>query len=305
VALSITPNPGNVELGASQIFRAAIASNGPPDTSVRWSLSGAACASGCGALSADGIDTAPQILPIPATAIVTAQSVADPSKQSSAALTITSNFLLQISAPASIPVSGSATIAATLTPAVVPTRALRCHGHCPGRVAAGPCGVLNVVTTQSSGGPSGSSATYTAPPSAPNPNTVTISVTPLADPSKKTQATIMVQPGVGISLLPGTATLAANHRITLTAQVFGSSNTGVTWTVNGIAGGNSTFGQICAISITPCQAVPTANSLQVDYLAPGTIPSANPVTVSAVSLADPTKSATVINHVVVSVLPNA
>jgi hypothetical protein len=30
VALSITPNPGNVELGASQIFRAALASNGPP-----------------------------------------------------------------------------------------------------------------------------------------------------------------------------------------------------------------------------------------------------------------------------------
>jgi len=116
VSVNIAANPGSMELGATQAFRAAIASNGHPDTSVRWSLSGAACAPGCGAIDANGNYTAPQVLPIPATATLIAQSVADPSKQSSAPLTITSNFLLQISAPSSVPVSGTATIAATLTP---------------------------------------------------------------------------------------------------------------------------------------------------------------------------------------------
>ena len=134
-------------------------------------------------------------------------------------------------------------------------------------------------------------------------------MTPLADPSKKVQATIAVQPGVGVSLSPTTATLAANHRITLAAQVFGSSTTGVTWTVNGIAAGNSAVGQICATGITPCQPVTGTNSLQVDYVAPGAIPGPNPITVQVASIADPTKSAvaviTVINHLVVSILPSA
>jgi hypothetical protein len=48
--------------------------------------------------------------------------------------------------------------------------------------------------------------------------------------------------------------------------------------------------------------------LQVDYQAPGAIPALNPVTVRATSLADTSRSATaqitVINHVVVTVLPS-
>jgi hypothetical protein len=49
--------------------------------------------------------------------------------------------------------------------------------------------------------------------------------------------------------------------------------------------------------------------LQVDYLAPGAIPQPNPVTVTATSAADTTKSAfsqiTVLNHVMVSGQPQS
>ena len=311
LAVSVSPSAGSVELGATQTFRAAITSGGHPDTSVRWSLIGAACASGCGTVDSNGNYTAPRILPAPATATLIAQSVADPSRQSSAAVAVTSSFLLQISAPASVPVSGTAVITTMLTPVPGSNPNTALSWSVSGRGCNGAsCGVLSVVTTQSSGGnPSASSATYTAPVTAPTPNTVTITVTPLADSSKTTQATIAVQSGVGVSLSPVTATLAANHRVTLAAQVFGASGTGVTWTVNGIAGGNSAFGQICAAGVSPCQPVTSASSLQVDYLAPGAIPSPNPVTVQATSVADATKNAaaqiTVINHVVVSVLPGA
>ncbi len=112
-----------------------------------------------------------------------------------------------------------------------------------------------------------------------------------------------------MSVSPVTATLAANHRATLSAQVNGTSNTGVIWSVNGIAGGNSTFGQICAVGSNPCQTVTSTTTPQVDYLAPGAVPSPNPVSATAVSAADSTKSAsaqiTVINHVLVSVQPGS
>jgi len=112
-----------------------------------------------------------------------------------------------------------------------------------------------------------------------------------------------------VSVSPLTATLAANHRVTLSVQVSGTSNTSVLWSVNGIAGGNTTFGQICAIGSNPCQTVTSTTTPQVDFVAPGSIPSPNPVSATAVSAADSEKSAsaqiTVINHVLVSVQPGS
>jgi len=93
------------------------------------------------------------------------------------------------------------------------------------------------------------------------------------------------------------------------AQVNGTSNTGVIWSLNGIAGGNTAFGEICAVGSIPCQMVTNTTAPQVEYLAPGTIPSPNPVSATAVSAADSTKSAsaqiTVLNHVLVSVQPGS
>lgn len=310
VSMAIVPNAANVELGATQGFQAAITSSGHPDTSVHWTLTGTTCPSACGTVDINGNYTAPQILPNLATATLTAQSIADLSKQASASVTISSNFSLQVAAPGRVPLSGTATITATLTEVTgsSPNTTLSWSLSGPGCSGAA-CGVLNVVTTQASGSnPLTSSATYTAPSVVPSPDSVTVTVTPVADPSKKAQATFAVQSGVGVSLSPGTTTLAANHRVTLTAQVFGAANTGVTWSVNGIGGGNASVGQICVVGSGACQAVTNTNSLQVAYLAPGAIPTPNPVMVQATSVADTTKSATaqvtVINHVVVSVMPN-
>lgn len=103
---------------------------------------------------------------------------------------------------------GSATIVATLTP--VP-------GSAPSEVlvwslsgagcSGASCGTLSVVTTQATGGNSMQAvATYTAPVSTPNPNIVTVAVTPQADPSKETQATVAIQAGVSVSVSPSTET---------------------------------------------------------------------------------------------------
>jgi hypothetical protein len=300
-----------VELGGTEGFRPLITSSGHPNDAVRWVLSGATCPAGCGAVDANGSFTAPRILPSPATATLTAQSIADPSKNASAAITITSDFTLQLSAPASVPVGTSAGIVATLTPipSSNPTGTLAWSltgAGCSGAT----CGSLTVVTAQSSGSGSSAvadSATYVAPSSAPNPNTVTITAIPQADPSKRAQVTLAIQQAGSVILTPSTATLAGNRRVTLTVQVVGVANAAVAWSVNGIPSGNATVGQVCAVAVNPCQPVTSGTAAQVDYLAPGAIPSPNPVTVQATSAADSSRSGTcqitVINHVVVTVQP--
>jgi hypothetical protein len=311
LAITLSPANANVELGAVQGFHATIASAGHPDASVRWSLSGATCPAACGSVDLSGNYTAPSVLPAPATATITAQSVADPSKQASAPINITSNFTLLVTAPQSVPAGGSATIVATMTPlpGSNPSTVLTWSLSGPG-CSSTTCGTLTVVTTQGAGGNVvADTATYTAPSTPPNPASVTVTVTPQADPTKKAQATMAVQTGVNVSLSPSTDTLAANHRATLTAQVFGTTNTGVNWSVSGVPGGNTTLGQICVVGSSPCQSVTNGTTLQVDYLAPGAIPQPNPVSVAVTSAADITKTAsaqiTVINHVLVSVQPQS
>src|SRR5271154_4548753 len=66
IVVQIAPNVAGVELGAIQAFSGSVMSAGHPDTSLRWSVSGAACPNACGAVDARGNFTAPQVLPSPA-----------------------------------------------------------------------------------------------------------------------------------------------------------------------------------------------------------------------------------------------
>jgi len=71
---------------------------------------------------------------------------------------------------------------------------------------------------------------------------------------------------------------------------------------------NATLGQICVVGSNPCQSLTSGDATQADYLAPGAIPAPNPVSVTVISASNPSLTAsaqiTVINHVLVSVLPS-
>ena len=310
ISIVLSPNVASVELGARQAVQATIHSQGHPDTSVRWSLSGAACPSSCGTIDANGSYTAPQILPAASTLNVIATSVADPSKQNTASFSITSHFTLQLSAPSDIGAGTTSSLVAILTPMAGSNPSAALAWSLSGNGCTGSaCGVLNVTTTQAAGGiPLANTAVYTAPSNPPQPDTILITVTPQADPSKMVQANITIQAGTGIGVTPANATLAANHRITLTAVQSGGSGATLNWSVSGVAGGNATIGQICVSASNPCQSYSSGTATQVDYIAPGAIPSPNPVSVAVSSAANPSLSAsaqiTVMNHVVVIVLPN-
>src|SRR5713101_614024 len=115
IALSVTPVTASVELGAVKSFLAVFTSSGHPDPAIRWSLAGAACSGACGSIDPSGNYTAPQILPGAGVTVV-AQSVADSSKQATAAVQVTSTFSLTIAGPANVVTGNTANFTATLQP---------------------------------------------------------------------------------------------------------------------------------------------------------------------------------------------
>src|SRR5947209_6005987 len=81
---------------------------------------------------------------------------------------------------------------------------------------------------------------------------------------------------VSVTISPILATVAAGGTQQFSAVVQNTSNTAVTWQVNGVTGGNATVGTISSSGL---------------YTAPGVVPNPATVTVTAVSQADATKSA--------------
>ncbi len=112
---------------------------------------------------------------------------------------------------------------------------------------------------------------YTAPAA---PVTVTVTAVAQADSSAAASATVTVSPPVAVS--PASAAVSPNQTQQFTATVTISSNTAVTWQVNGTAGGNATVGTISSSGL---------------YTAPASLPSPNIVKVTAVSQADSSQSA--------------
>ena len=79
-----------------------------------------------------------------------------------------------------------------------------------------------------------------------------------------------------ISVTPSTTAISAGRTQQFSASVSGATNTGVTWQVNNVTGGNVTVGTVSSSGL---------------YTAPSSVPSGGSVTVSAISSDDSTKSA--------------
>jgi YVTN family beta-propeller protein len=136
---------------------------------------------------------------------------------------------------------------------------------------------------------------YTAPAALPSPstNTVTVTATSAASSGSKSPATVTLDSGIRVQVAPATATVGTAERFTLTPTVTGTNipaNMTVTWTVGGVANGNTSLGQICVHNSNPCAAPTGPLPDPVDYLAPATAPSPNSLTVQATSSADTTMS---------------
>jgi hypothetical protein len=172
-------------------------------------------------------------------------------------------------------------VAVTVTPATASVQV----GNGMQTFTAAVTNTSNTAVTWSVNGVAGGNATvgmisaagvYKAPASVPTPATVTVTATSGADATKSASAQVTIAAPITVSITPTTASVQTGMTQTFSATVMGSSNTTVNWSVNGVAGGNATVGMI---------------STSGAYTAPMTVPTPAMVTVTAVSAADSTKSA--------------
>lgn len=143
---------------------------------------------------------------------------------------------------------------------------------------------------------------YTAPSQMVSPNTVTITATSNADPKVTGTAAITLDSGVRVQISPTTATLASGETFNFTAAVTGTSNTGVTWTVNGTPNGDSEIGQVCVAGSNPCQ-TPSTPDDTITFLAPSSVVGTTQVTLAASSVVDTTQQANIKVTLMPSVAP--
>jgi len=223
--------PNTTTLGASQTqqFRA-----------VRWSLS-----PNVGTI-AGGLYTAPAAIASEQSVTITATSLKDSTTVGSATVTL-------------IPVG------VTVGPA---SESLT--GGSSGTFSASISGATNTAVTWSLVPPVGTIANgvYQAPAIIANQQTVAITATSAADPTKTASATVTLIP-VGVTVGPAATSLEAGQSAAFTALVTGASNTAVIWALSPAVG-------------------TIVNGV---YAAPASISSLQTVTVTVASVMDPTKTA--------------
>jgi hypothetical protein len=267
----VVSGPTSVTLGTSAQYAAIV--TGSLNTTVAWSVNGIAGGNGTvGSISASGLYSAPASAPQPSNVTITATSLADPS--------VSQGLAVVLAAASQSPGGGG----------VGPTVTLSLSGATSVTLGALSQYVATVTGTSNSGviwsvdgvvggnqivGSISTTGFYTAPDVEPSSSQVTITATSVADSSVTQSLTVML---VAPPPPPPTLTLTGATTVTLgtssqyAAVVSGSSNSEVTWSVNGVVGGNAAYGSI---------------STSGRYTAPASVPGSSTVTIAAVSVADP------------------
>ena len=285
IIVTVSPTTAIVPVGQTQAFIATV--TGTPNTGVTWTLTqgGAACLPGCGTISPTSTTsgtattyTAPATPPAQGgTLTLTATSAADTTKSASATISISQNVSISVS-PSTASVGVGATQAFTATVTGTNNSNVTWTLTQGGQPCTPGCGAITPSTA------SGAPATYTAPTTAPASPTVTVTATSAADTTKSASATVTITQTVGVTVSPTTATVIVAQTQQFTATVTGTNNTGVTWTL-------SQGGAACSPGCGTIAPASTTNGTSTTYTAPAAVPAIPNVTVTATSMADPTKSA--------------
>jgi hypothetical protein len=239
-----------------------------------------------GVISPSGSYQAPTILPSPSSMQILATSQADTQSSASASVTVTSDVRVQITpAMVTVELGAAQSFVATITSAGHPATSVTWSLAGPG-CSGTACGSI------------GANGTFTAPAILPSPPNVAVTATSVADPGKSASAAVEIVNTRVLAVSPANATVALEQTQAFAATLDGTATQAVTWSVNGVAGGNTTLG---TISNSPSQ-----NGL---YVAPVNMPAGDAVTITATSTAYPSLTASVTaqltSNIVVSINPTA
>jgi len=262
IKVTLNQTSANVPVGWTTQFNATV--TGTTNTAVNWSVDGiAGGSSSTGTVSTKGLYTAPAQT---GSHTVTATSVAQTTSEATASVSVVSGLALS---PAS----------ADLIPGQV--QQFSATSSIPNNSAV-TWSVDGVAGGNSTVGTITSAGIYTAP-SAPGSHTITATST--VDASSTASAPVAV---FSLSVSPSSATVASAATEQFTANFQGLTNGAVTWSVNGVPGGNSTVGVITSAGL---------------YTAP---PSPGTYSVAATSTADASGTASAsVNVFTLAVSPSA
>jgi len=108
--------------------------------------------------------------------------------------------------------------------------------------------VNNVPQGNASVGTITAEGLYTAPVDLPSPASVTVAAVSEANSQASASAGVTLMDDIVVSVTPSPVSLAAGGAQVFTASVTGTGypDAGVTWSVDGVAGGNATVGTVAA-----------------------------------------------------------
>ncbi len=279
LALTLTPASVTLGAGATQQFNATVTN--ATNTAVTWSVNGTAGGSATtGTISAQGLYTAPRAFPGLGTITISVASVQDPNVTATAAVTLAQPVTVTVApATATVTPGGTQAFTASVSGASTTTVSWSVNGIAGGNATVG--------TIDASG-------SFTAPAAVPTPAAETITATSTADPTASGSAGVTIAQPVSVVVAPATAAVGAGGTQQFTATVSNASNTAVSWSVNGTAGGSSSVGTISATGL---------------YTAPASFPGLSQVTIEAAAVAEPTATGaavvTLVQPVGVTVSPTA
>ncbi|MGH9415674.1 MAG: hypothetical protein ACRD01_03520 [Terriglobales bacterium] len=273
VAITVAPATATVVTGTGAGFVANV--SGTTSNAVTWAVNGTAGGNPTvGTITATGAYLAPKAVPAPPTVTVSATLTADPTKSASAVVTIVAPTTVTV-APATANLNLNDT--QQFTAQVIGPQNTAVTWSVNG--AAGGAAAVGTIST---------SGLYTAPASYPGEQTITVTATSTADPTASGSAAVSIVQPVTVKVTPAAATVNLKASQAFLATVSGSPNPNVTWSVNGVPGGNATFGTV------------DANGL---FSAPATLPS--PATETVTATADANKAASASAQVTLQTPPSA
>jgi uncharacterized protein (DUF1800 family) len=259
--LAVSPVSADLRGGDTQTF-SAMEGGSSAAPAVTWSVNGVAGGNASlGTISAAGLYTAPEFPMVVTSLTIAAAETADATKTASSAVTL-ENPIPQVStiAPASIPV-GAFTLAVN-----------GAHFAAGAKVLFGST-VLNTTRV--------SSTKLTATGAAANSQVGNVAVTVKnPDPGTISSTAVMAKvtggstSAITVSISPANATTSVGASLFFVATVTGTSNQAVTWSLNSNGFGTPTIG---------------FTNTTGGYAPPGIVPNPNTVTITATSVADPTK----------------
>ena len=266
--VSVSPGTATVPAGSNQTFTATVQPD-PGQKGVTWSISPA---TGAGTLSnitsTSATYNAPAAPPPSDVAVtITATAVSNATVIGTATVTVPASVVSISPGAATVPAGSSQVLTATVQ-------------YDPAQTGVSwsisPSSGAGTLTNLSS-----TSATFNAPASAPVSNlTATITATSLTSAASGTAA--ITVPAIAVSVAPDSVLIPVKSVQTFKATVqYDPTKGGVTWSL-------SQGGAACS---SACGAVTVVDATTAKYSAPASVPT-NPVTLTATSITDTTKSRT-------------